>query len=591
MRMRLFYKLFGSYVIISVLAVVIAGFVIERQIKTGLTRWIKDDLMAQARIMALMPETEIAAQCRLLAERASARVSLIDAAGRVIADSNRDEISVDNHLNRPEVQEARLKGQGSAVRYSQTLKMDKLYVALPLFEGPRLSGYIRLSRPTLEIAASVDQFRDSILKVLLAVLIFSLILAAVFSARIVSPIREIEAFTDKIRKGDVSGMLMIGSRDEIGKLASNINVMVAELQEKIRQANDEKWKLRAAFASMAEGVMVLDDRNRIEGLNKGMAEIIGVEYDRIVGKTPLEVFRNVELQNALHRFWQKGEPVLQEIVMGDDKPLVLDVSISAVKNPPGQEPKTMAVFHDVTRLKGLERMRVDFVANVTHEIKTPLTAIIGFVETLEQGAVEDPVTARKFLQTIRENARRLDRLVDDLLILSNVELGETKLAFEGLSVAEVLEKARLLIQAKADVKNIEIRTDLPASLPLICADRDRAVQILLNILDNAVKFTPEGGRVSITASPDRQDFMIIKVSDTGPGIPKSELPRLGERFYRVDKTRSRDLGGTGLGLSIVKHLMKAHSGEMQIDSLPGRGAEVSLKFPIFKPRRLDEGVK
>ena len=591
MRMRLFYKLFGSYVIISVLAVVIAGFVIERQIKTGLTRWIKDDLMAQARIMALMPETEIAAQCRLLAERASARVSLIDAAGRVIADSNRDEISVDNHLNRPEVQEARLKGQGSAVRYSQTLKMDKLYVALPLFEGPRLSGYIRLSRPTLEIAASIDQFRDSILKVLLAVLIFSLILAAVFSARIVSPIREIEAFTDKIRKGDVSGMLMIGSRDEIGKLASNINVMVAELQEKIRQANDEKWKLRAAFASMAEGVMVLDARNRIEGLNKGMAEIIGVEYDRIVGKTPLEVFRNVELQNALHRFWQKGEPVLQEIVMGDDKPLVLDVSISAVKNPPGQEPKTMAVFHDVTRLKGLERMRVDFVANVTHEIKTPLTAIIGFVETLEQGAVEDPVTARKFLQTIRENARRLDRLVDDLLILSNVELGETKLAFEGLSVAEVLEKARLLIQAKADVKNIEIRTDLPASLPLICADRDRAVQILLNILDNAVKFTPEGGRVSITASPDRQDFMIIKVSDTGPGIPKSELPRLGERFYRVDKTRSRDLGGTGLGLSIVKHLMKAHSGEMQIDSLPGRGAEVSLKFPIFKPRRLDEGVK
>ena len=589
MNMRLFYKLFGSYVIISVLAVVIAGFVIERQIKTGLTRWVKDDLMAQARIMALMPETEIAGQCRLLAERASARVSLIDAAGRVIADSDRDEIAVDNHLNRPEVQEARLKGQGSAVRYSQTLKMDKLYVALPLFEGPRLSGYIRLSRSTLEVAASVDQFRSSILKALLMVLILSVILAAVFSARIVSPIREIEAFTDKIRKGDVSGMLMIGSRDEIGKLASNINVMVVELQEKIRQANDEKWKLRAAFASMAEGVMVLDARNRIEGLNKGMAEIIGVEYDKIVGKTPLEVFRNVELQNALHRFWQKGEPVLQEIVMGDDKPLVLDVSISAVKNPPGEEPKTMAVFHDVTRLKGLERMRVDFVANVTHEIKTPLTAIIGFVETLEQGAVDDPATARKFLQTIRENARRLDRLVDDLLILSNVELGETKLAFEGLSVAEVLEKARLLIQAKADVKSIEIRTDLPASLPLIYADRDKAVQILLNILDNAVKFTPEEGRVSITASPDPRDFMIIKVSDTGPGIPKSELPRLGERFYRVDKTRSRDLGGTGLGLSIVKHLMNAHSGDMQIDSLPGRGTEVSLRFPIFQQRGIDEG--
>jgi two-component system phosphate regulon sensor histidine kinase PhoR len=227
-------------------------------------------------------------------------------------------------------------------------------------------------------------------------------------------------------------------------------------------------------------------------------------------------------------------------------------------------------------------MRVDFVANVTHEIKTPLTAIIGFVETLEQGAIEDAASARKFLQTIRENAGRLDRLVDDLLTLSNVELGETQLHVEGVSVADVLEKARMLIQTKADLKNIMIRTDLPAALPLIRADRDRAVQVLLNILDNAVKFTPDGGQVSITASEDQQGFMMIKVSDTGSGIPKSELPRLGERFYRVDKTRSRDLGGTGLGLSIVKHLMKAHQGSMEIDSTPGKGTVVSLKFPIFQ---------
>jgi two-component system phosphate regulon sensor histidine kinase PhoR len=333
---------------------------------------------------------------------------------------------------------------------------------------------------------------------------------------------------------------------------------------------------------MNEGVMVLGTQHRIEGLNKGMAEIIGREYADIVGKTPLEAFRNVELQDALNRFRQTGEPVLQEIFLGDDKPLVLDVSISAVKNLPGQEPKTMMVFHDVTRLKQLERMRVDFVANVTHEIKTPLTAIIGFVETLEQGAIEDAASARKFLQTIRENAGRLDRLVDDLLTLSNVELGETQIHVEGVSVADVLEKARMLIQTKADLKNIVIRTDLPAALPLIRADRDRAVQVLLNILDNAVKFTPDGGQVSITASEDQQGFMMIKVSDTGSGIPKSELPRLGERFYRVDKTRSRDLGGTGLGLSIVKHLMKAHQGSMEIDSTTGKGTVVSLKFPIFQ---------
>jgi two-component system phosphate regulon sensor histidine kinase PhoR len=581
MRSRLFFKLFGAYVVIAVLAVVIAGFIIERQIKTGLTRWVKDDLMAQAQIMALMPETEITTRSRVLAKRSRARLTLIDAAGRVVADSD-PMTTPDNRLNRPEIQEARVKGQGTAMRYSRTLKAETLYVALPLYDGANLTGYIRLARPMLEVAQSVDEIRLSVLNALLLILLFSTILAVVFSVRMVAPIQEIAAFTDKIRKGDVSGMIMIESRDEIGQLSKNINEMVAELQAKIRQANDEKWKLRAAFASMNEGVMVLGTQHRIEGLNKGMAEIIGREYADIVGKTPLEAFRNVELQDALNRFRQTGEPVLQEIFLGDDKPLVLDVSISAVKNLPGQEPKTMMVFHDVTRLKQLERMRVDFVANVTHEIKTPLTAIIGFVETLEQGAIEDAASARKFLQTIRENAGRLDRLVDDLLTLSNVELGETQIHVEGVSVADVLEKARMLIQTKADLKNIVIRTDLPAALPLIRADRDRAVQVLLNILDNAVKFTPDGGQVSITASEDQQGFMMIKVSDTGSGIPKSELPRLGERFYRVDKTRSRDLGGTGLGLSIVKHLMKAHQGSMEIDSTTGKGTVVSLKFPIFQ---------
>jgi two-component system phosphate regulon sensor histidine kinase PhoR len=409
-----------------------------------------------------------------------------------------------------------------------------------------------------------------------------MVIAFVFSMKVISPIQEIEVFTDKIRKGDVSGMLMIDSRDEIGQLSKNINEMVAELQEKIRVANDEKWKLRAAFASMAEGIMVLDSQNRIEGLNKGMTEMIGLEYADIVGKTPMEAFRNIELQNVLNRFRQEGQPVLQEITLGDDKPLILDVRISAVKSLPGEEPKTMMVFHDVTRLKKLERTRVDFVANVTHEIKTPLTAIIGFVETLEQGAIEDPATARKFLQTIRENARRLNRLVDDLLVLSDVELGETKLNLEELDIADILEKALMLITAKAFVKNVSIRTDLSPALPLIHADRDKAVQILLNILDNAVKFTPEGGQVLIQASEEKKDFVTVRITDTGPGIPKRELPRLGERFYRVDKMRSRDMGGTGLGLSIVKHLMKAHAGEMEIDSTPGKGATVSLNFPIFQ---------
>ena len=580
MTPRLFYKLFGTYLVIAVLAVVIAGFFIERELRTGLTRWIEEDLMAETQIIALMPEGEIEKQSQALVERSRARVTLIDARGLVTLDSNGQTKDLDNHLNRSEIQEARVKGKGTATRYSRTLKMDMLYVALPLYEGSHLKGYLRLSRPLLEVDRSVDKLRFSIFQVLLLIIILSMIVAFIFSMKVISPIQEIEAFTDKIRKGDVSGMLMIDSRDEIGQLSKNINDMVAELQEKIRVANEEKWKLRAAFASMAEGVMVLDSQNRIEGLNKGMAEMIGREYADIVGKTPIEAFRNIALQDALNRFRQAGEIVLEEITLGDENPMILDVNISAVKSLPGQDPKTMIVFHNVTRLKKLEQVRADFVANVTHEIKTPLTAIIGFVETLQQGAIDDRVKAQKFLLTIHENAQRLNRLVDDLLTLSSIELGETELHLEGLALEDVFETALTLISLRAALKNVRIQRDVQPGLPMVLADRDRLVQILVNVLDNAVKFTPEGGSVSITASPEVQGSVVIKITDTGIGISKSELPRLGERFYRIDKTRSREMGGTGLGLSIVKHLMKAHEGSMEIESTLGKGTTVSLHFPV-----------
>ena len=580
MTTRLFYKLFGTYLVIAVLAVVIAGFFIERELRTGLTRWIEEDLMAETQIIALIPEGEIEKQSQTLAERSRARVTLIDARGLVTLDSNRQTKDLDNHLNRSEIQEARVKGKGTATRYSQTLKMDMLYVALPLYEGSHLKGYLRLSRPLLEVDRSVDELHYSIFQVLLLIIILSMIVAFIFSMKVISPIQEIEAFTDKIRKGDVSGMLMIDSRDEIGQLSKNINDMVAELQEKIRVANEEKWKLRAAFASMAEGVMVLDSQNRIEGLNKGMAEMIGREYADIVGKTPMEAFRNIALQDALNRFRQAGEIVLEEITLGDENPMILDVNISAVKSLPGQDPKTMIVFHNVTRLKKLEQVRADFVANVTHEIKTPLTAIIGFVETLQQGAIDDRAKAQKFLLTIHENAQRLNRLVDDLLTLSSIELGETELHLEGLALEDVFETALTLISPRAALKNVRIQRDVQPGLPMVRADRDRLVQILVNVLDNAVKFTPEGGSVSLTASPEVQGSVVIKITDTGIGISKSELPRLGERFYRIDKTRSREMGGTGLGLSIVKHLMKAHEGSMEIESTLGKGTTVSLHFPV-----------
>jgi two-component system phosphate regulon sensor histidine kinase PhoR len=242
----------------------------------------------------------------------------------------------------------------------------------------------------------------------------------------------------------------------------------------------------------------------------------------------------------------------------------------------------MLVFHDVTRQKRLERMRTDFVANVTHEIRTPLTSIIGFIETLQQGALDDRPQALAFLKTIHQNAQRLNRLVDDLLTLSAIELGETQLQMEKVDVGRAVEQAVAVMTPQASEKAIRIAKEIPAGLPIIRADRDRLMQILLNILDNAIKFTPEGGKIDISADPGEGGRLTVRIADNGVGLPRGEIPRLGERFYRADKMRSRELGGTGLGLSIVKHLLQAHGGSLSIDSAPGLGTTVSLAFPRFE---------
>ncbi|MFH2075717.1 MAG: ATP-binding protein [Pseudomonadota bacterium] len=583
MKIRLFYKFFAAFLTIGILTVVIAGFLIERQLKSGLIRWIEDEMTVEAHIIALMPMEEIIRRAVELAERSRSRLTLIDAAGRVLTDSDRsDDAEMESHLNRSEIQEARLKGKGVSIRYSHSLKMNMLYVAFPLGEQKRPKGYIRLSRSLMEVTGAIDRVRQPILRDLFLIVFCSLVLALMFSVRAISPIRKLAAFTEKARTGKISGKIRIESRDEIGALAENINAMVDVLQEKIRIADEERRQLQSVFAGMAEGIMVLDKEGRIETLNRGMEELIGSRIGELYGRTILDAFRNVQLQDALERFRATGETVFQEITLGEENPVVLDATISAIQDETDGVQKTMLVFHDVTRLKKLERIRTDFVANVTHEIRTPLTAIIGFVETLQQGAVDDRQKARTFLQTIHENAQRLNRLVDGLLTLSGIEMGETNLRPERLAMGDVLDHALAVVATRVAEKKLTIIKEIPKALPPVRADRDRLVQILLNILDNAVKFTPAEGTITVTALPSTDVYLTVRIADTGVGIPKGEIPRLGERFYRADKTRSREPGGTGLGLSIVKHLMKMHQGRMSIDSSLGHGTTVSLQFPIFQ---------
>jgi two-component system phosphate regulon sensor histidine kinase PhoR len=580
MKNRLSSRLLMAFLAIGVLAALVAGSWVEKGLKSGLMRWNEAEMTAEAHIIALMDPEAIVRQTADLAARTDARLTLIDAAGRVLADSDRRAADPDDHLHRLEIQEARLKGKGTAVRYSHTLKEEVLYVAFPLGDQGPPKGYIRLARPVRDVVRSGEPFRQTFGWGLFLTLFFSLAVALILSVRTLSPIRKLAAFTERAKSGSLSGSLRVESRNEIGDLAANINAMVAVLQQKIRNADEESRKLRSVFAGMVEGVVVLDARGRIETLNRGMEETVGCPPGELTGRTLLEGFRNIPLHDALERFRRTGETVFQEITLGDDHPVVMDVTISAVQGKAGGEGKTLLVFHDVTRLKTLERIRTDFVANVNHEIRTPLTAIIGFVETLEQGALEDRGKTLKFLGTIRENAERLNRLVDDLLTLSGIELGEGNLHPEALSLEAAIGQVLSLVAARISEKDLKLLREIPEGLPPIRADRDRLAQILLNILDNAVKFTPAGGSIAVTVSPGEAGTLTVRIADTGVGIPKGEIPRLGERFYRADKTRSREMGGTGLGLSIVKHLMMAHRGRMAIDSTLGHGTTVALHFPI-----------
>ncbi len=578
MKRNLFFKILFSYLVIVSLSFFVLDLLIKDEIKKVLTAKIKAELLTYAELIDLSAAKVMSEQIKQIARISGARVTLVDEQGKVFADSEKDISSLENHLNRPEVQEARLWGKGNSIRYSQSIGVDMLYMAITMKSKSQITGYVRLARPLHDVQNAIEQVYQSILLAMIIAAVIALFIALFFSYRLAAPIRALERFTERLRKGDPVETIFLETSDETKKLADNINYLVDELRSQIRQASEEKSKLMTAFTSMTEGVLILDAEDKIEFINSALSNMLSEQYGDISGKTLMEAFRDVDLQKAFLKFKQTQATVSEEVNLGSIEQVTLNVSISSVHNYPGEE-KVMLVFHDVTRLKKLEKIRVDFVANVTHEIRTPLTAIIGYLETIQTGATSSNEDVKKFIAISLKQAGRLNRLVEDLLVISKIELGEIKLHFEEVSIRDAFEGAIPLIEAKAGLKKINIQDNIQDNLLCVWADRDRLTQILVNILDNAVKFTPEKGMICIHAE-QKDNHAVLIITDTGIGVPKEEISRLGERFYRVDRSRSRELGGTGLGLSIVKHLMSAHGGKIEIESQIGRGTKVSLYFTL-----------
>ncbi|MDX9816950.1 MAG: histidine kinase dimerization/phospho-acceptor domain-containing protein [Smithellaceae bacterium] len=381
MKKNLFYKIFFSYLVIISLSFLLLDLFLREEVEKNLTSQIETEMMSYAKIIDLSPREKITEQIGEMANISNCWVTLIDARGKVFADSEKDVTQMENHSNRPEVQEARLKGSGKSVRFSSSLNIDMLYVAVTIRNGEKINGYVRLARPLHDVQKVIQKMYESILGASAIAVIVSLLIALFISYRLAEPIRAMERFTEKLRQGEPVGAILLNTADETKKLADNINFLVEELKDKIRIANEEKSKLMTALTSMTEGVLIINAQGLIEFVSPVLGDMLSVRYEDVFGKTLMEAFRSAELQKILTEFKRTGENITREITLDMAEAVILNVSVSAVHGYP-QEDKTMIVFHDVTRLKKLEKVKEDFVANVTHEIRTPLTAIIGYLETI-----------------------------------------------------------------------------------------------------------------------------------------------------------------------------------------------------------------
>ncbi|RKY42386.1 MAG: PAS domain-containing sensor histidine kinase [Candidatus Makaraimicrobium thalassicum] len=512
-------------------------------------------------------------------ESLSSRVTIIGMDGKVLGDSdlNGEKLhNVENHLYRLEVQEALKSGIGESARFSTTVQKNMLYIAVLFGKGDPL-GVVRLSLPLSDIEVVSGHLK----KVLFAALAIAFCIAVVASsgaARFISkPIEDISSAARKIAAGDFSKRISLRTKDEIGGLAGAFNDMSKEICSKIEELKDNKARLEAVLLSMFDGVMVVDSRGMILLMNRALKNILAVEHAP-EGRKPLEVVRNIEVQEIADKVLEPGSGVESReisILLPKEKELIIHgTPIVRGEKIEG----AVLVFHDVTDMRRLERIRKDFVANVSHELRTPVSSIKGFAETLSARALDDKESAKEFIKIIEENSNRLVRLIDDLLDLSRIESGNISLNLKPHSVYRMVEKVISEMQEQANKRSISIRNNIADDIPDVPADKSLISQVFLNLIDNAIKYTEKNGLVTISAE-QKNGFVKIDVEDSGIGIPEKDIPRVFERFYCVDKTRSRRLGGTGLGLSIVKHVVEEHGGQVSVQSVLGRGSTFTFTLP------------
>jgi two-component system phosphate regulon sensor histidine kinase PhoR len=509
--------------------------------------------------------------------RTGARITLVSPDGKVLADSQEDPLKMDNHTGRPEIREALETGTGRAVRYSATIGHDMAYLAVRQHAGDGSPLVIRYAVPLDRLSEALAGFRSGLWVVSLVILVLAGGISLLYHRALAARIERLKAFSHRIANGDFRGLPVDRKGDELADLTGTLNQTAAQLDATIRTLTEERNQSAAVLSSMAEGVVVIGPTQRVVFCNAAFRRAVNIENTAWEDRPVVEVIPNADLLGYIEQMRTGNAPVTSELVVGSVRTKSFAVTVTPIRSN-GAAAGSVMVLHDITELRRLERARRDFAANVSHEFKTPLTAIQGFAETLLSGALEDKENSRRFLHIIRENAMRLGRLTDDLLKLAQIEAGKLELRLQPVAISEVIAPCLETTRPQADQKKIILEADYGPDLPTVNGDAVSLQQALQNLIDNAVRHSPPGGRILVRAYVEGSN-LVISVADHGPGIPKTEQERIFERFYRADAARSRESGGTGLGLSIAKHLVEAHGGRIQVQSEVGVGSTFSMLLP------------
>jgi len=583
-KRRFFWQLFPSYVLITIIALVPATWYASRSLRQFFLEQTVSDLKARAHLFEAqimeyldpLDEQGIDLLCKDIGNRASTRITVILPSGKVIGDSHEDPSKMDTHVDRPEFLQALTNPFGASLRYSATLERNMMYVGIPVRINGGIVAVVRSSIPVNPIEDALSTVQNNIVLFGLIIAAFAAFLSLLVSRRIARPIEQIKKWAESVAGGEFRLVASADETEEIRGLSEAMNKMAGQLRDRIDTVIRQRNEIEAMLSSMIEGVIAVDTEERVISMNQAAARMFASDLSRVQGRSIQEVIRNTVLHRFVKDALSSEQPVERDIVVYSEGEQILNGHGTTLKDADGNRVGALIVLNDVTRLWRLENIRRDFVANVSHEIKTPITTIKGFVETLRDGAVHKPEDLERFLGIIEKHVDRLEAIVEDLLSLSRIErdMQGEQVIVEERRLRDVLLTAIQVCEFKSVPKRIVV--ELSCNEELVARiNPELFEQAVVNLLDNAIKYSDESATIQVKAAQIDTEI-IISVTDHGCGIEKQHVPRIFERFYRVDKARTRDLGGTGLGLAIVKHIVQVHGGRVSVESTPAKGSVFSI---------------